>query len=93
MGNHYAGRAMVNTAVALAENTDKAPLEILDIACGPYRGTDAEFDGEQYPPADFGNLLTKAFDPEGQYDLTNDEDEFRFFDNVLDKFKERYELW
>ena len=49
MGNHDAGRAMVQTTLALdgqSEKTGQTALEILDIACSPYRGCDAEFDDE-----------------------------------------------
>ena len=49
MGNHHAGRAMVQTAIALVdqrEKTGQTALEILDIACKPYEGCDAEFDGD-----------------------------------------------
>ena len=66
MGNHQAGWAMVETAVALAENAPHMePLAILDIACESYRGCDAEFDCEGYPGMPFGNLLVRAF-PEAQ---------------------------
>ena len=61
MGNHQAGRAMVRTAVALAENTQMEPLAILDAACNEYRGCDAEFDGEGFPGTPFGDLLVRAF--------------------------------
>ena len=66
MGNHDAGRAMVQTATALwdqREKTGQTALEILDIACEPYRGCDAEFDDEARPGEVFGNILTEAFRP------------------------------
>ena len=50
MGNHDAGRAMVRTALALddqSEKTGQTALEILDIACSPYRRCDAEFDDDR----------------------------------------------
>ena len=77
MGNSQAGRAMVQTALALrdiAGQTGQTPLEILDIACEAYRGCDAEFDEDTFPDHPFGQLLGQAFlnvpyeirkDPEG----------------------------
>lgn len=68
MGNHSAGRAMVQVAEALAaqrEKTGQSALDILDIACSPYMGCDAEFDDSTIPGEPFANLITEAFLPEG----------------------------
>ena len=73
MGNHQAGRAMVQTAVALVENSELDPMAILDIACEQWRGCDAEFDDNAYPGTPFGDLIVRAFpDAQPQYE---DEDE------------------
>ena len=84
MGNHQAGRAMVQTAVALVENTQMEPLAILDIACNPWRGCDAEFDDAAWPGTPFGDLLVRAF-PEAK-------DDFDEGDGAYWAFSERYGL-
>ena len=95
MGNHDAGRAMVQTATALAEQREKTgqtALEILDIACNPYKGCDAEFDDDQNPEAAFGKLMIEAFAPDGKYDPANDDDGEIWWDVVAEPFRKRYEL-
>lgn len=97
MGNHDAGRSMVQTACALDDQrarTGQSALEILDIACGPYRDTDAEFDDERQPETQFGKLLIEAFAPQGTYDSSLDNDyQDQWWDEVVVPFKERYQLW
>ena len=92
MGNHDAGRAMVATATALAEHSELEPLAILDIACEPYRGPDAEFDDEMEPEYPFGQLLIRAFDPDGGHGaaLVDDVAEEAWYEKVYEPFKERY---
>ena len=92
MGNHDAGRAMVATATALAEHSELEPLAILDIACEPYRGADAEFDDEIEPEYPFGQLLIRAFDPDGVYEDDDDEHWEAWYEKVYDPFQERYEF-
>ena len=104
MGNHQAGAAMVQTAMALYDQRDKtgqSAMEILDIACEPWKNRDAEFDEEDLPHKSFGKLLIEAFaegkefrpgyvyDPEG-----DDADFFDWWsDNVLSRFSQRYDLY
>ena len=95
MGNHDAGRAMVQTALALddqSERTGQTPLEILDIACAPYRGYDAEFDDERGPDHQFGRLLGRAFLEGLDYDSETDEDGEWWYENVVERFSQRYEF-
>ena len=94
MGNHAAGHAMVSVALNLdAENTGMTPLKILDIACEPYRGCDANFDGSarEYDQP-FGQLLKRAFLPDAEYDPDEDEDGDWWWDHVIEPFRKRYEL-
>lgn len=105
MGNHDAGRAMVHCATALAEaGVDKTPLQILDIACEPYRGCDAEFDDEKRADTPFGDLLTKAFgqdlppgtietilDPAADQETFEAADEL-WYETVARAFSKRYGL-
>ena len=102
MGNHHVGRAMVATATALAEHSGLEPLAILDIACEPYRGADAEFDDEIEPWCPFGQLLIRAFDPNGGYktvtldkpyrreSFVDDATEEAWYEKVYEPFRERY---
>ena len=60
MGNHQAGRAMGLTAKALlSTRTNQTSIELLDIVCEPYRGCDAEFEGQQ------GDKFVRYTDPDG----------------------------
>ena len=91
MGNHDAGRAMVlavETAMKFAPDAD--PMEVLDQACTPYRGADAEFDDDCHPSTVFGHVLTRAFLPD--YDPAADEDGEIWFDRVYMALKDRYGL-
>jgi len=91
MGNHDAGRAMVATACALAdqqEKTGQTALEILDIACADFRGCDAEFDDATWE-GPFHELLQEAFGP---YDKSTDEDGEVFYTKLIEPFSERYGL-
>ena len=93
MGNHDAGRAMVQTALALdgqSEKTGQTALESLDIACSPYRGYDAEFDDERGPDRQFGQLLGRAFLRGLEYDSEADEDGAWWYENVIERFSRRY---
>ena len=104
MGNHDAGRAIVHTAVTLAnlvgvgsQLRELTPLEILDLACEPYRtdpdwasGTDVEFDGAYYPDEPFGQLIQRAFDPDGLYDAAADPDGDVWWETIYVKFRDRY---
>ena len=100
MGNHAVGRAMVQTAEALIKVraiTGQTPLDILDIACGPYKkppdaafGYDAEFDDSTNPGEPFGDLIIKAFAPEGKYDSEADPDSDIWFEEIYTKFSDRY---
>lgn len=95
MGNHDAGRAMVATATALAEHSELEPLAILDIACEPYHGADAEFDDDTMPEYPFGQILIRAFDPNGVYEMTvYDDDEHweTWYEKVYTPFRDRYEF-
>lgn len=95
MGNHDAGRAMAQTATALAdqrEKTGQSPLEILDIACEPYRGCDAEFDDARWYDEPFGRLLLEAFQPGVDYDPSTDEDGEWWYENIERKHSKRYGL-
>ena len=96
---------MVQVATALMaqrELTGQTALEILDIACLPWRNTDAEFDEENMPDRPFGQLIMEAF-ADGQefrsdyvYTLDN-EDGDDFYDWWSEhpgrKFRERYGLY
>ena len=96
---------MVLTATALAaqrEKTGQSALEILDIACMPWRNTDAEFDEEKMPDRPFGKLIMEAF-AEGRefrpgyiYSLEN-EDADDFYDWWSEgpggRFRDRYGLF
>ena len=96
MGNHDAGRAMVQTTLALdgqSEKTGQTALEILDIACSPYRGCDAEFDDEPDPNRQFGQLLGRAFLEGLEYDSETDEDGAWWYENVIERFSQRYAFW
>lgn len=104
MGNHQAGRAMVQTALALSDQrykTGQTAIEILDIACEPWRNCDAEFDEEYFPDRPFGKLLQEAFADGKEYsegyvfDTTVDDEGFWdwWSDNVLDRFRQRYNFW
>lgn len=81
MGNHIAGYAIADTAVALGAVRARTGLtahEILDIVCTPYRGVDVSFSGEDADPnSPFGKLVTEAFAPGGAapegLDLKTDE--------------------
>jgi len=80
MGNHVAGRAIVECAIALSlANPSMPPLDILDRAVSGHELTDAEFestdprrtdrvhplyDDERYLPSPFGELLRRAFAPD-----------------------------
>ena len=100
MGNHVVGAAVVYTAVvlaAMADKTGQTPLEILDIACEPYKkppearfGYDAEFDGAYYPEQPFGKFLLKAFQPGVEHDPATDEDGEWWWENVIEPFRKRY---
>ena len=96
MGNHAAGRAMVQVACALDDHrqqTGQAPIEILDIACSPYRGYDAEFDDSRNPDEQFGRLLCEAFSPDGfEYDENKDPDGEVWWAHVIEPFRRRYDL-
>ena len=92
---------MVRTATALAaqrEKTGQTALEILDIACEPYRGADAEFDDDLVPDTEFGKLVTEAFDPEGKFaqraeeNPDAEEDWWDDDEGPYRKFKDRYSL-
>ena len=89
MGNHEAGRAMVATAVALSEHSDLEPLEILDIACEPWRGCDAEFGDAARPSTPFAELLSRAFPG---VDTSDDPDGELWYEHVYSPFSERYHL-
>ena len=89
MGNHEAGRAMVATAVALSQHSDLEPLEILDIACEPWRGCDAEFDDAAWPGTPFGDLLGRAFPGP---DMSDDSDGDLWYAHVYRPFRDRYHL-
>ena len=94
MGNHEAGRVMVETALALDEvlgKTGQTPIEILDIACRPYRGCDAEFEEAIFPEHPFGQLPGHVF-LDGPYDAQDDPEGDPWWDKVVEKFKKRYEL-
>ena len=93
MGNHAAGRAMVQVATELRSKTALSPLEVLDIACEPFRNTDAEFDGACEPDTPFGRLLFAAFQPGVRYDPKTDEDGEWWWENVREPFRKRYDLW
>jgi len=84
MGNHTAGRAMGKAAeMALEMRTDQKALDLLDKICEPWRGCDAEFEGEdpkrpgyvhpEYskytdPNGPMGLLIIEAFgDPDRDY--------------------------
>ena len=105
MGNHVVGAAVVNTALALAAVADKTgqtPMEILDIACEPWKkppeassGYDAEFDDAYHHEHPFAQLLLKAFQPGVKYDpATDNPDEWNqgewWSENVLEPFRKRY---
>ena len=100
MGNHDAGRAMVNTALALLDaSQDMEPMKILDVACEPWRGADAEFDDEMFWDRPFGQLIQKAFEPPGfDFDPTRVTpegfrvDEDMWFDQIYEPFRKRYNL-
>lgn len=102
MGNHAAGRAMVGTAVALADSrsrTGLSALEILDAACRPHENCDAEFDDEARPETVFGKLITEAFHtaeiPPAPERNPADDDEYAdwWWDHYYDPFRKRYNLW
>lgn len=84
---------MAEVAVKMAEKTDLPALEILDIACEPYRGCDADFDGSYYHDEPFGQLLQRAFQPKADYDPTADEDGDWWWEHVVEPFKKRFGLW
>ena len=100
MGNHSAGRAVVDTAKALADvrgKTGQTAMEILDIACKPYSappmgerqgGCDIEFDDEVCPDEPFGKLIIEAFGL--SYDYGSEDDEINWYDEVYKPFKTRY---
>ena len=99
MGDHAAGRAIVQTAETLAasDKINLTALEILDLACEPYKkrsadrfGWDAEFDDATDPQRPFGKLLQKAFDSEGKYDPEADPDGEIWSEQIEAKFRARY---
>lgn len=80
MGDHVAGRQIVDRAIALSLAKPEMPaLEILDQAAKGNEGSDAEFesidpvnhncvhplyDDDRYLPSPFGELLRRAFAPD-----------------------------
>ena len=91
MANHEAGRAVVATATALADQRDKtgqSALEILDIACKPYNGYDISFDDDFAPGTLVGDLATEAFHPD--YDAAADSQEDEWYERVYHPFIRRY---
>lgn len=96
MGNHDAGRAMVLAATMAAKRTSvldrAAALAILDEACEPYRGADAEFGDDCTPDTEFGKLLTIAFAPEGADESCYRDYPDRWDEEVYDAFSKRYGL-
>ena len=99
MGNHDAGRAMVQTATALAgqrEKTGQTALEILDIACQSYKGCDAEFDDATRHGEPFCDLITEAFMPEGGapegMDFHNEVGDEWWYEHIYRPFTDRYKL-
>ena len=104
MGNHTAGRAMAQTAVALAgqrERTGQTALDMLDIACAPWGNCDAEFDEEDMPDRPFGQLLVEAFADGREYrpgyvytGENEDADDYWWWsENVSARFSERFNLF
>lgn len=81
MGNHTAGLAMGRqTEMALKMRTNQTAIELLDQICEPWRGHDAEFEGEDpnhpgnvHPDYDnytdpngpMGRLIAEAFGEPG----------------------------
>ena len=98
MANYQAAISIFHTALALAklrEKTGQTALEILDIACEPWRGMDADVGGDSDCDHDqpFGKLLCEAFDPAGKWDEKGklSDDEWRQYDaRVYDPFIQRY---
>ena len=93
MGNHQAGWAMAQTALALNDQSGKTgmtPLEILDIVCNPYQGCDAEFDDDVQHDQPFGQLLARAFLNGREYKREKDPDGEWWQANVLERFREKY---
>ena len=104
MGNHQAGRAMVNTAEALSRVRDKSgqsAMEILDAACTAYKGYDAEFDDSCSPGEVFRDLIEEAFGP---FEFSKKPEDFKdqqsyldakddaWWEQVYEPFRDRYEL-
>jgi hypothetical protein len=86
MGNHEAGRAIGRMVLALVARRREGEdaLAILDEACNPWRGADAEFESEdpnnpgqihpdyddyRYLPSPMARLMVEAFAPNGLTDL------------------------
>ena len=106
MGNHEVGRAMGRTAMMVLHlRSNQTALELLDMTCEPYRGSDAEFEAvdpnnpgrthPEYgrytdPKGPLGILIREAFDPTVDWiDLQRIAEETG--DN--DKIEEFYESW
>ena len=96
MGNNDAGRAMAMTVEALWERraeTGLTALDVLDVACTPWKKTDVDFDDALLPGETFSEVLVEAFAPERPFTPEDDEYEDWWWDEVYKPFKDRYELW
>lgn len=86
MGNHEAGRAIGTMVLTLIDRRKpgESALDILDLACEPYRTCDAEFEAVdpkdprrvnpeysdyRFLPSPMAVLLVEAFAPNGLADL------------------------
>ncbi len=102
MGNHDAGRAMNGAAEAWWDGRGSASppdkekaLAVLDMICGRWKGSDAEFDDDAEPGTPLGRLMAIAFDasPEALAPNTGgEEDGEAWYDGPYTAFQKRYEL-
>ena len=86
---------MVRTAevlIGVRDKTGHTALEILDIACEPYRDCDAEFDGETSIDCPFGKLILEGFNADGALPIAGDDDADanERYDKVYSQFSDRY---
>lgn len=93
MGNHSAGRAVVQTIESMLKRrlpSDTA-LGMLDEACEPHRGCDIEWDDDCNQETPLGKLITEAFGkPEAVY--VEDDDNSEWYDGPYSLFNARYDF-